>query len=107
MERWGGEGVVQPNVVAEHGVRSQRDLVDANQVDAVDNVRHDRFKRVFTMLSRQRGVRRGFNADHAPFSAHALMTASGFIRGVFQSARAPAWVMKTGVLLAAMVSSEV
>ena len=42
-----------------------------------------------------------------PFSAIAFRTSSGFIRLVFQSARAPACVMKMGFSLVAIVSSEV
>ncbi len=42
-----------------------------------------------------------------PVSATARSTSSGFIRGVSQTARAPAWVMNTGRSLCAQVSRAV
>ncbi len=42
-----------------------------------------------------------------PVAATARSTSSGFIRAVFQTARAPACVMSTGFALASQVSSAV
>ena len=42
-----------------------------------------------------------------PFSAHAFSTWSGFMRFVFQRARAPTWVMKIGFSLTSIVSRDV
>jgi hypothetical protein len=42
-----------------------------------------------------------------PVAATARSTSSGFIRGISQTARAPAWVMNTGRSLCSQVSSAV
>jgi hypothetical protein len=59
------------------------------------------------VLLRERGVRRGLDADDSAFRGARLEDLVGLIRFVFQSAREPAWVMRIGRSLASIVSSDV
>jgi hypothetical protein len=82
-----GEDPVQLDV---EGVRAERDMLDADQIDALAEVVHDRLDRVAGMHRGQGGVRAADIPITPPVSATARSTSSGFIRKVSQTARAPA-----------------
>src|SRR5439155_9517944 len=98
------EYTVHADVIAEEDVWTARDIVDAHEDGAVDEVLHDPFQRVPSLGVGDGRVRRRRDPDMPPHSTHAPRTFSGFIRFVFQIAGAPAYVMRTGRSYAAIMS---
>ena len=81
--------MVQADVIAEQRVRPERHMVDADQIDAVLEVLHERLDGVAWVLAGERGVRRGLDADHAAFFGALLEHVVGLhAPGIPQSARA-------------------
>src|SRR6266508_4271967 len=67
-----GEDVVHTNVIAEEDIGAERDVVDSDELGAVDEVFHDRFERGPPLRIRDRRVGRRRDADNAaPLRARA------------------------------------
>ena len=101
------EVVVQPDVIAEERVRTERDVVDADQAAQYSKCSMKLSIECLGCFFVSVVCGAASIPMTPPFAAIAFKTSSGFMRFVFQSPRAPAWVMKIGFSLTSIVSSDV
>jgi hypothetical protein len=97
-------GRVQPGVVTEKGVRSEPDMVHADELRDVFDVRHHRVQVVLGPAFTRVEPGGASTPITPPVVATARSTSSGFIRGLGHRARAPAWLITTGWPLASAAS---